>query len=262
MSKKIKVTLYEDNTIRIDTHPYQPTNTVKNYIPSSKPNRGMIKPQYDYMTKSNYFRLLNKTYKKLFGKRLKQDNSYWVTLSLDNDHSYYTEKRISQEFHKFIVYLGRYFEKPEYIRVLEYHENSFRLHIHTILSFKTNPKEFNELFIEEHLWKIGNVSVKPVSSFMGLLEYTKTKKSSNFHPKLKGYTKFQPNTKIFSMSQGFVIGDKEYKESFVDKSVVLDLLKKQREIKDNGGNLLVDQHVFYNNKSYKPEICIDRLYLR
>ncbi len=263
MENKIKMVVYDDNSILIDTHPYKQSKTKRTILPSRNPRNSSNKPPPKYMTKRSYNAILKKTHKRLFGKILNINNPYWITFTLNNANKHLDEKEISQEFHKFIMCVSYHFGKPAYIRAIEYQNKSgLRLHIHALLSFKDKPKGFNRSYVKKHLWKLGNVKIKLAYDCMGLIEYITIFKEQNINPTDKNFTNFIRGSKIISMSNDFIIGQQPSNETLIDKETLTAILNQVNELEDNGLRVRVNQHYFYNDNTQQIQCCIDNVFIR
>ncbi len=98
---------------------------------------------------------------------------------------------------------------------------------------------------------------------MGVLEYCTTYKKNNIQKgKNKGYTYFPKGTKIISMSENFIVKNKEYEEFEIDKSTFYNFLSQREEIEINGGFMRIDKHSYFNNYYQETKECIDRVFVR
>lgn len=259
MKNTIILRVYKDNTIEIIPHPYYPNPNKTNLLPKN-PYRESTYIESSYMSSREYSLLLKRRYRELFSKQLSLDNPYFFTLTL---RERIPLKQLNIEFHKFIVYVNRKVGKPEYLRAFEFHNKGSRLHIHTLLSFRENPTNFTKEYIEKYLWKLGSVHFKRAWSPMGVLEYCTTYKKNDIQKgKNKGLTYFPKGTKIISMSENFVLSDKEYEEQIIDKKTFYNLLSQKETIEENGGFMRVDEHFYFNEYYQEIKECMDRVFIR
>ena len=258
MNNKIKIKIYGDNTLEIIPHPYY-HNPNKNTLIPKNPNRESSFIESSFMNSKEYSLLLKRTYRKLFTSQLCLNNAFFITLTLKEIISI---KQLNKEFHKFIVYTRRKISKPEYFRAFEFHNKGNRLHVHVLLSFNQQPTNLTKEFIEKNLWKLGAVDIKKSWSTMGALEYCTTYKRNNIqNDKNKGYTYFPKGTKIISMSENFIVKNKDYEEFEIDKSTFHNFLSQREEIEINGGFMRIDKHSYFNNYYQEVKECIDRVFV-
>lgn len=259
MSNVIKVKIYKDNTLEIIPHPYYSNSQKRNLLPKN-PYRESVFIESSYMSSKEYSLLLKRRYRELFNKQLLLDNPYFFTLTLRERLSL---NQLNKEFHKFIVYVKRRVGKPEYLRVFEFHNKGTRLHIHALLTFKERPINLNKEYIEKYLWKLGSVHFKRAWSAMGALEYCTTYKLNNIQKgKNKYLTYFPKGTKIISMSENFVVSDKDYDEKIVDTKTFYNLLSQKENIEENGGFMRIDEHFYFNEYYQEVKVCLDRVFVR
>ena len=256
MSRVIKLKEFSDGNILITTHQYYKLKPKRIETPIDF-NSNIVSYSC-YMSCRDYSLLLKRHYKKLFDKELFRDNPYFFTLTINN---YMSTKDLLKKLHNFFVGLNRHFGKFEYFRTLE-HNSKYLLHCHILISFYNKPIGLNSDYVSKHLWKLGFVCVKEVSSFMGVLEYLTTFKTQNRHPKTKFYTHFFKGTKIISMSEKFIIGKKTFKEYTIDENQYKRIIKDNEHLNSCGGFMKIDSHNYFDDDSQKSKTCIDRVYIR
>lgn len=259
MKRIIKVKEFSDGSLLILPHQYHKSKPKLKEKPlyydfdfNSPP------PHYFDMSSRDYSLLLKRNYKKLFDKELFMDNPYFFTLTTSN---YISVKDLLKKLHNFFVNLNRHFGKFEYLRTIEYNRSRL-LHLHLLVCFYNKPVELNGFYVEKHLWKLGFVCVREVSSFMGVIEYLTTYKKNNLQPLTKRYTLFSKGTKIISMSKNFIIGKKEYKEYTIDINHYNKIINDTQDIEKYGGFKREDFHHYFDEENQESKKCIDRIYIR
>lgn len=196
--KFYKIKVYSDNRILITLHDFIP-NPFPLPPPSSRPDSLSLRPQSEYMSTKDYRKLLKATHRKLWDLDFEEEKCVFITLTLKEDLDY---QQLNNEFHRFLVYIKRKFGKFEYIRSIELQEKTLRLHIHSILQFKTIPKHIDTGVIEK-LWGLGICDFQKTFDLRGVLQYITLFKDQHIQKDNPHYTCFLRGSKVISTSQHF-----------------------------------------------------------
>ena len=255
--KSIKVRIYQDNRVVISLHPYQTTLKKKKLLPKS-PYEDDLHPLH-LMTRKNYIRQLNAFHKRLWERDFSTGKYYFITLTLKQKLSL---EKLIKEFHRFVVYLRRKFNKIEYFRAIEHHNDYKRLHIHLILQLQEDSLPCNHKVITK-LWGLGHCQVKPITNIRHAIVYLTKSKEDNIHYYNYKYTYFPIKSRILSCSNNFGKKIEEYRDEFITHSQYYSIMKKSLEEKqkDRSTFIRVDRHTYLNYRECELMDCIDKVYL-
>ena len=274
-----KIQIFDNKRIVLSMHGFNPYSNRDLMIRPTKQKNSEEK----HMPLRAYCRLLKRTYRKLNAREYNTENTFLITLKLDN---LTTWKELNKTFKKFTIYLTRQYGKFEYFRAIEFHQNE-QYHIHAVIEFEQFPTDINAQKIAM-LWKLGQCHIMKVYDIYGILQYlTKYKKGAvikqeitNDDDKRKSidshYTFYPKRGKILVASQNFgkpldknhirtIEITKDQKDRIYS---VLNENKRNRSIKKEydalsfipNNFLRIEGHNYQNENFKGKSYCIDKLY--
>ena len=243
-----------NNRITINLHPFNPNRNksfgTNNNISSVRLN--------EYMSCKDCNKLLKRYQKKLFQMEIDSENTFFITLTLKNVLEY---NSLLNEFHRFYVGLNRKFGKFEYLRVIQF-QNCNKYHIHIIIKFYVFPNNLNKNVLEK-MWKNGIVHLEPVDNVYNLIQYVTRFNKNCVQETNPHLTCFLKNSKIISYSKKFTI-ETEQTITYINNQQLKFILETYfNKFKNGIGEYVrIDNHKFYNPKTYQYETCYDRIFIQ
>lgn len=272
----VKLLIKKNNSLEI-YHSYKPFPK-KEKCKDENEKKEKVKKEYTCLSTKNYIRQLKSSYISLKDRVFNNDNCIFITLTTKNIINVYD---LIKRFNAFIKTLRNNYCHIEFAKVVEFHKQDKRCHIHCVLQF--DKKTYISRNIIEKYWKIGRCymsnetktmfsefqNIPNIDDVINVIEYMTKYKPENIKKysyydhttgktiEVQNETFFPKGFRVFTKSPHFgqvvKVKSKKITISTEQAKNLIEHYEKTRHIR---------KHCHYYNNETGKKLFTDRVYIR